>query len=79
MSEPHAPLSPAERLVWRAAGWLMTGAFGALTVHGLSGARPAAPMPAVAARAAAPAAPAATPATPAPPVRRHHCTRSADG
>jgi hypothetical protein len=55
MSAPHPSLSAAERLAWRAAGWLMTGACGALTVWGFTDARRAAPAgePVVAVRAPA--------------------------
>ncbi len=72
MPAPNAPLSAAERRAWRAAGWLLTGACGALTLSGLLAPPPAPPLPptpVVAGRAAAAAAPAASP-SPAPPAER---------
>ena len=59
MSAPHPSLSAAERLVWRATGWLMTGACGALTAWGFADATRAAPATDPVVAVQAPAAPSA--------------------
>ena len=74
MSAPHPSLSAAERLVWRATGWLMTGACGALTAWGLADATRAAPAidPVVAVQAPAPS-PATAPQKPAERPQKRGC------